>query len=1190
MNPQLFDQLPCGLLVTDLSGMVVESNAFMCTLVDEQAGIPAGTSIDRLFTPASRVFLQTHVWPTIVRSRCMSEVFLELAGAESRRRPVLVNLQQSDIGGRQQIVWVFVVTEERHRFEAALIQARKRAEEAARLRAEHELFTRTVTDAIPGLVSYWDRDLMCRFANTEFAAAVAARTSSVLGTPMQMLVSGDSVPLRMELAQLTINGAAQQDEQVQIAHDGTLSAVEVTYVPHRVGGDVAGVLIVMRDIAEMKRTELALRTEVHERAVAETIAHERGRVMEEAQRLGQIGSWHWQVDGDVVTWSAELYRMLGRNPAFPAPAFAEQSELYTAESMSRLHVAVAACLRTRAPYTLELQYTLPDGSHGWLEARGEAEYDAFGAVTGLRGTVQEISARQALTAQLAEQHERLRVTMQSIGDAVITTDAEGHITWLNPVAERMTGWSVAEAVGRPAERVIRIVHELTGEAMESPFDRSRTTGGRAAASRSTRLIARDGSTRAIDDSASSILSDAGLLLGVVVVLRDITEQRIASEHVRLANAALEEAQALALTGSWEFDLETGTITWSRQLYALFGRDEANGPPGFDAAMAHYADEDERRLRAAVAQVAEHGTVYDMVLRLAGDVEAPRFIRVRGEARRGAAGTVVGLVGTATDVTQDVRRQRELEAAILRANDMAQRAEAANEAKSQFLANMSHEIRTPLTAILGFADIIHAELSASDEAARARAATVTIRRAGQHLLTVINDILDLSRIEAGGMTIEPVETNLVELLLEIDSMMRARTGGQGIVLGTTLETAIPERVVCDATRVRQILMNLVGNAVKFTAKGSVTIRVATVPIDDRLALRIAIEDTGIGLSEEQAGRLFAPFAQADASVTRQFGGSGLGLVISRRLAGLMGGSVHLDSSMIGVGSRFVFEVPVDVVPGAALTQALHVHRDSAPADVPAAVLTGRILLVEDGEDNQFLIAHFLRHAGAEVTITANGAEALAAMRDAAHLVPFDLVISDIQMPVMDGYSLVRQLRAEGITVPIIALTAHAMAEDRRRCLDAGCDDFTTKPIDRVVLVTMVNRWLAAGDAVRRQSPTSSSEPVRGESSGTALADAPLVSALMVDPSMSDLVTQFVSRLPSRVEAMEAAMEAGDHAMLASLAHQMKGAAGSYGFPAMTESARDLERFTSGGGTVPECRSALQRLRHLCDRAVAGVVQV
>ena len=542
MNPQLFDQLPCGLLVTDASGLVVESNTFMCTLVDEQEGIPAGMSIDQLLTPASRVFLQTHVWPTILRSGCMSEVYLELAGAESRRRPVLVNLQQSDVGGRQQIVWVFVVTEERHRFEVALIQARKRAEASARLRAEHELFTRTVTDAIPGMIAYWDRDLRCQYANAEFAGAVAPRTSSVLGTPMQLLLGGDSVPLRIELAQLAADGAAQQDEQVRIAHDGTLSAVEVTYVPHRVGGGIAGVLIVMRDIGEMKRTELALRTEVRERALAETVARERGRVLEEAQRLGQIGSWHWQVDGDVVTWSAEMYRILGRNPALPAPAFADHAELYTAESLSRLLDAVGACLRTRAPYALELQYILPDGSQGWLEARGEAECDAFGAVTGLRGTVQEISARRTLIAQLAEQHERLRVTMQSIGDAVITTDADGHITWLNPVAERMTGWPAADAFGRPVESVFRTVHELTGDVMESPFSRSRTTGSHAAASRLTRLIARDGSARAIDDSASPIFSDAGILLGVVLVFRDVTEQR------QLAGEVRHRATHDALTG------------------------------------------------------------------------------------------------------------------------------------------------------------------------------------------------------------------------------------------------------------------------------------------------------------------------------------------------------------------------------------------------------------------------------------------------------------------------------------------------------------------------------------------------------------------------------------------------------------------------------------------------------------------
>ena len=430
---------------------------------------------------------------------------------------------------------------------------------------------------------------------------------------------------------------------------------------------------------------------------------------------------------------------------------------------------------------------------------------------------------------------------------------------------------------------------------------------------------------------------------------------------------------------------------------------------------------------------------------------------------GEGGKIEQYLALRIDITANVENTRALERQRAELAEARERADAASRAKSEFLANMSHEIRTPLTAILGYADMLREEGDLS-AAPPARLQTLdTIRSAGQHLLTVINDILDLSKIEAGRMTVESVEASVAGLMAEVASLVRPRAAGKGVELHVGLETAVPEKIHCDPTRLRQVMMNLAGNAAKFTEQGRIdlTARVDHGPNGDRLV--IAVEDTGVGLTLEQAGQLFAAFAQADTKVTRRFGGTGLGLVISRRLAELMGGTVRLVRSEEGKGSRFEAEIPLLPVEGSAMLEQL--EKVMVPAiKLEAAVavrLSGRILLAEDGKDNQRLISWHLTNAGATVVVVDDGQQALDKL-DAASSAgePFDLLVTDMQMPVMDGYSLARQLRGRGSDLPVIALTAHAMAEDRAKCLEAGCDDYATKPIDKLALLGVCAKWMAA----------------------------------------------------------------------------------------------------------------------------------
>jgi len=392
------------------------------------------------------------------------------------------------------------------------------------------------------------------------------------------------------------------------------------------------------------------------------------------------------------------------------------------------------------------------------------------------------------------------------------------------------------------------------------------------------------------------------------------------------------------------------------------------------------------------------------------------------------------------------------------------AEAANQAKSEFLANMSHEIRTPMTAILGFTDMMrHGSVDRAD----LTNAMEAIDRNGKHLLSVINDILDLSKIEAGRMGVEQIDADPRQIIEDVASMMRVRAEAKGIAFNTEFIGPLPRSIRTDPTRLRQILVNLVGNAVKFTETGGVRLIGRLIGSPDNARLRLEVIDTGIGLTDEQLDEIFEPFSQADATTSRRFGGTGLGLTISRRLAGMLGGEISARSAP-GEGSAFTLSLqlgPRDQLDLVEVNRAGHSagdpprrEADSASDSPPAPTRTGRILLAEDGVDNQRLIRLILTKAGHAVTVAGNGRAAVEAARAADP--PFDLILMDMQMPELDGYAATRKLREAAFDRPIIALTAHAMQGDRAKCLDAGCDDYATKPVDRAKLLAMIERYLAA----------------------------------------------------------------------------------------------------------------------------------
>ena len=429
----------------------------------------------------------------------------------------------------------------------------------------------------------------------------------------------------------------------------------------------------------------------------------------------------------------------------------------------------------------------------------------------------------------------------------------------------------------------------------------------------------------------------------------------------------------------------------------------------------------------------------------------------------------GRVWVLSDITERHRTERELKeyaAALEEANDSlrdySNAAEAATKTKSEFLANMSHEIRTPMAAILGYADILLNDADKQTHQQRVDALK-TIQRNGLYLLELMNDILDLSKIEAGRVELERDQCSPMQVVSDVISLMEVRAAAKNLLLQVEYDGPVPETIESDPLRLRQVLINLVGNAIKFTELGSVRLKVRML-FREGSSPRLAFEviDTGIGLTSEQAERLFQPFMQADNSTSRRFGGTGLGLTISKRLAGMLGGDISLSSEH-GRGSTFCLTIdpgPLDGVPMIdARTLRCEVNCADAEEDAAQTPLECKILLAEDGPDNQRLIAFLLRKEGAEVDLVENGQEAYQkAIQAQESGCPYDVILMDMQMPVMDGYEATRMLRKSGYLRPVVALTAHAMAGDREKCLDAGCDEFATKPIDRKVLLATVRSVL------------------------------------------------------------------------------------------------------------------------------------
>jgi signal transduction histidine kinase/ActR/RegA family two-component response regulator len=694
------------------------------------------------------------------------------------------------------------------------------------------------------------------------------------------------------------------------------------------------------------------------------------------------------------------------------------------------------------------------------------------------GSVTDITAAKQTQSELREMTERFQFAAQAGGVGTWDWDiGSGRLIWDDQMyrvyglsrearTESFAKWCASKHPEDKARCDLEIKLALQGE---KPFDTQ------------FRIVRPDGATRVIRAIASVQRDTAGKPVRMIGTNWDVTAETEAAETLRRAQRAAEAAHEaqheIAERLKKIASRVPGMIYQYRQRpdgsscfpYASEGiRNIYNVSPedvreDASPVFATLHPDDVPGVVDSIRRSHETLTEWRHEYRVRRPDGSERWLLGNSIPEREADGGTLWH-GSITDMTAKKESELALGYANRELNAARIAAEAASRAKSAFLANMSHEIRTPLTAILGFADLLRDDGNIAAAPEQRVQAIDTIRSAGTHLLTLINDILDLSKIEADKMTVERIEMSPLTVLSEVRELLNPKARGKGIGLRLNLASPAPERMMGDPTRLRQVLMNLVGNAVKFTEAGTVTIVVGTEQRGAACRLVIDVEDTGPGMDPAQTGQLFQPFGQADDSVTRRFGGTGLGLTVSRRLAALMGGDVSLIRTELGRGSCFRLTLPVEAASTCRMVSTLQdAEQPTVPAHV-AIALTGHILLVEDGPDNQRLIAFHLRKAGATVDIAEHGQVALERLESAAAAnKPYDLVLTDMQMPVMDGYTLASAIRRRGSAVPIVALTAHAMAEDRERCIAAGCDDFATKPIDRVALLKTCKRWLDTSGA-------------------------------------------------------------------------------------------------------------------------------
>ncbi|WP_169542536.1 ATP-binding protein [Sphingomonas baiyangensis] len=738
-----------------------------------------------------------------------------------------------------------------------------------------------------------------------------------------------------------------------------------------------------------------------------------------------------------------------------------------------------------------------------------------------------------------------RLIAEHSSDIIVRVAADGTQRYISPAMQRVLGHAPAALEGLPFSELAHPddrprVDALIGLVLAEQGEAGAAYRVRASDNRyywveaSLRFVADDGSPEIIAD------------------IRDISERRDAEQQAIRSAAlivererVLEMAEAVARLGHWRLDAASKQLFWSPQVYRIYGLPTAY-EPSLETLGTRMRAEDSAMVRAHVERALAEGVPFACEARLNHADGSGRWASIRGRAERAPNGKIMGLWGVVHDITEQVAAMDEL-------REARRTAERALEAKANFTATISHEIRTPLTSILGAVALLR---RSRGEAAIERG-IATIEHAGRLLADIVDDVLLFSRLDEGRLVLDERPFEPAAVVEAVAAMFAQAADERGLSLVTDYAHPMPLQIG-DPARVERVLTNLVGNAIKFTDRGSVSIGIATEPEAGRL--RFTVEDSGIGIAADRAAAIFEPFTQADARVAVTYGGSGLGLAICRRLVEAMGGTIGLESET-GRGSRFWFKLPLRPVAAA----------DEAGAAAPRGL---HVVLAEDNPTNRFLLAEMIRSLGHRVDTVADGAAALdAVLRGEATATPVDCLLLDLRMPVMDGFEACRRVRALGPVgrLPVYALTAGTGSEKMARAADAGFDAVLAKPVD----LRTLDRLLRGG----RSNQPNIERPPRA----TVCSDFEALSVLG-DGARAKLLGMFVENLSTGAARIATAMAERDAAALASEAHALRGAAMSVGAHGLAQALGAIEQAGDAGGLPVELHEAFshevaETLRHI-----------
>jgi two-component system sensor histidine kinase/response regulator len=991
------------------------------------------------------------------------------------------------------------------------------------------------------------------------------------------------------------------------------------------GGETLGVLALF--------SQRAISPE--EDALLETLSHTTARVLQTARVQEALREAEERYRALVDNLPIGLYRNTpGPEGRFLAanPAMARMLGCDSVEELMQLRVAdVYADPAERKHFSdrllaeghvsgIELHLKKKDGSSFWASVSARAIRGPDGQVQYFDGTVEDITERQCASEALHVNVQFLRTLLDTIPNPVFFKDEEGIVHGCNTAFAQ-------QIIGRPRERIIGCtLHDLTPALPQELADADhgcdqellRDSGVQAY---EAQVQCADGIRRDFLFNKAAYTDSTGRVAGIVGVMLDITERKRAEESLQRSETKFRTLYDSTSDAVMLLD-EKGFFDCNEATLAMFGcaaREEfcskhpadlspPEQPCGTDSMtlanerIATAMEKGSNRFEWVHKRADSGETFPAEVLLSAMELDGRlvlqavvRDITERKQTEREQQRQTVELERArqqALSMMEDAdlmrreaeRRTDELIAMAGQLERARHEAQQANAAKSQFLANMSHEIRTPMNAIIGFSTLLLEETLTPEQ----RETIEMINTSGNNLLALINDILDLSKVEAGRMTVEAVDFSLHTLITYCAGLVRTRCSEKGLTLVVTLAEGLPDAVRSDEAKVRQVLTNLLSNAVKFTEQGSITIEAAR----QADVIEIAVTDTGIGIPSHKTGQIFKPFTQADESTTRRFGGTGLGLTLSQHFAELLGGTIRVKSKE-GRGSTFTFTFPYKPAEGD-----VSQLRGTAEAATDFTGVGVRVLVAEDDPFNQKFIARLLTGRGFDVRLAANGQEALELARERP-----DIVLMDMHMPVMSGYDATRALKAdpELAAIPVVALTASAMTEDREKARGAGCDGFAAKPIQLSQLFAEMKRLLepqliearAAEARAPKPAPAETAADVPVAVASTAVAAAPkdAAPAAPADPApveaapdddldelMRELRAEYMAAFPDVLAECQALATDGDARALGAIGHRLKGNGASYGFPEITEIGARIEELGKAGN-LDAIRPQIERLHQI-----------